>query len=141
VGTGDHEEVVALESPFLDREPEVADRTEPVLVRGRPVVMDLDVAPFGPAPEVVRIACIRDDVDPVDLLDLLDALHDPVEHRAAADREQRLREVLRERPKAGRVAGREDDGLHTSAARVSAYGARCTPCSVTIAAIRLAGVT
>ena len=76
--------------------------------------MDDDVrAPPAHASNVGGEAAVRDDVDLVDLVDLPDVREDPVEDRPAADRQQRLRDVVGERTEPGRVAGREDDRLHS----------------------------
>src|SRR5262249_46751335 len=88
------------------------------------------------------LAGVRHHVHGVDLRHRGDPVEDPVDDRAAADRQQLLRVRVGERAQPGRVARGEDDRLHTSApARLRAYGARCTPASVTIAAISPAGVT
>ena len=50
-----NDEQVVVQADELD----VSDRTEPVLVRGRPVVVDLDVLVLGPALEVCREARVR----------------------------------------------------------------------------------
>src|SRR5262249_51094835 len=85
------------------------------------------------------LAGVRDDVDRVDLRHLLDRVDDPVEDRAAPDREQLLRPGVGKRTEARRVPGRENDRLH--AASDSTNGVRWTPFSVTIAVISSAGVT
>ena len=73
-----------------------------------------------------------------------DPVDDPVDHRPAADRQQRLRHRIGERAQARRIASGEEERLHastTARASDSPYGASCTPCSVTIAVMRVAGVT
>ncbi len=141
---GDHEQTVVAEPALLDREADVAERTETVVVRGGAVVPD-DHPPLRPPPlERLRVDGVRDDVDAVDRARLLDRVEDPVDHRPPADRQQRLGGLLGERPQAHRVAGGEQERLHaatTAPASDSTYGGRWTPCSVTIAVISPAGVT
>ena len=91
VVAGDHEQVVVEAD-----EPNVADCTKAVLVRRRFVVVDLHVLVLGPAREVLREARIRDQVHLVGAR-LLDPIEDPVHHRPASDRQQLLRDRVRER--------------------------------------------
>ena len=129
---------------MLDREADVAERAEAVVVRGGAVVPD-DNPPLRPPPlEPLRVDGVRDDVDAVDGAGILDRVEDPVDHRPPADRQQRLGRLLGERPQPHRITGGEQERLHaatTAPASDSTYGGRWTPCSVTIAVINPAGVT
>src|SRR5215210_662840 len=79
-------------------------------------------------------------VEPADLVELVG---DPVQHRPAPHGKQLFRHRVGKRPQAGRVPGGQHERVHAGTTRGSdsAYGARCTPASVTIAAISSAGVT
>src|SRR5581483_5308136 len=141
VVAGEDEQVV-VGAGALEHEGDVADRAEAVLVRLRAVVVHGDPAAAGRPPlEVAGEARVRDHVDVA--RHLLDPIADPVHHRTPADRQELLGDRVGERPQPGGIAGREHDRPHaaTSPASDSAYGCRCTPRSVTIAAIRDAGVT
>ena len=109
---GDHEQVVAREPPVAEREANVAERAEAVVVRARPVVVNDDVLVLRPPLEGRRIDRVRDDVDGVDLAGIRDPVEDPVDHRAAAHRQQRLRDGLGQRTEPRRVPGREQQHLH-----------------------------
>src|SRR5947208_15789348 len=141
VVAGNHEEVFAVPVLPVGDEPHVGDRPEPIVVRRRAVVVDEYVFVLRPALVLARIVRVCDEVDLVDLVDFLDFVEDPVHHRPAADRQQLLRNVVGERAQTRRIARRKDEPLHTRTASDSAYGARWTPFSVTIAAISSAGVT
>ena len=110
VVSGDHEQVVVEAD-----EPDVADCAEAVLVRRRAVVVDLHVLVLGPARKVVCEARVRDQVHLVGAR-LLDPVEDPVHDRPASDRQQLLRDRVRERTQPRRVARGENQRLHTSAA-------------------------
>src|SRR5581483_707212 len=138
VVAGEDEQLLLAEPGLVGDEPEVAHGAEPVLVRRRPVVVDDDAVRLRPRRELGGEPGVRDEMDPVDLLHFPDAVEHVIEHRPAAERQEVLRQVVGERPQPGRVAGGEEDRLH---ARLSAYGARWTPRSVTIAVISSAGVT
>ena len=79
----------------VGNEPYIRDRAEPVVVRGRAVVVHAHVFVLCPALELRRIVRIRDEVGLVDLVDFLDFLEDPVHHRPAADRQQLLGNLIR----------------------------------------------
>src|SRR5207247_448071 len=102
-------------------EGDVADRSEPVLVGSRPVVVNARPA-ARPLLEVRREARVCDHVNLVDLLDLGDPVEDPVDDRLAADLEERLRAIVRQRTQSGRVPGRKDESLHGTT------GVRPLPC-------------
>src|SRR5439155_18940783 len=138
-----HEEVV-VDRRLLDDEAHVADRPEAIVVRHRAVVVNPDRTAVSPTLERGRLPSVGDDVDLVDEVDELDPLDDRVDDRPPADREQLLRPRVGERAQPRGIARGEDERLHAatgSPARDVVYGARCTPPSVTIAAIRSAGVT
>src|SRR5690242_12148440 len=140
----DHEQVVVREPPVAERKANIAESAEAVVVRARPVVVDDDVLVPGPLLEGGRVDGVRDDVHRVDLARPGDAVEDPVRHRPAADRQQGLRDGLRQRPEPGRIARGEEENLHdatTAASSEPAYGGSCTPCSVTIAVTSVPGVT
>src|SRR6185436_17644792 len=108
----------------------------------RPVVVD-DEAVARPRAERRREAAVRDEVDLPHVRHLADRIHEVVHHRPAADREERLRTVLRQGPQPRRVPRGEDDRVHAAvtAASETSYGARWTPSSVTIVVTSAAGVT
>ena len=89
--------------------------------------MDADALALRPTLEHVREARIRDEVHVGDVR-LVELAEHPVDHRPSADGQQVLREVVGQRLEPRRVAGGEDQAVHT-------------PSSVTIAAMRAAGVT
>ena len=128
VVAGQDEQLVVLEPALLDHEPQVADRAEPVVVRGRSVVVHRHALRLRPAGEDGGEAVIRDEVDRIHLVDLTDTVEHPVEHRPAADRKQVLGHVVRQRSEPGRVARRKDQGLHAgdspSCGRRTAAGGR-----------------
>src|SRR5215208_551557 len=145
VVSGQDEEVV-VELRLADRQVEIADRAKPGLVVDRAVVQNPQRqpgAPGRPLAEGVRELGVGDHVHLVEALDPIELLHQTVEHRLPPDGEQRLGPVEGQRVEPRRVPRGEDDRLHagTAAPRASAYGARWTPCSVTIAEISSAGVT
>ena len=121
VVAGDHDHVVVDDPGAVEREGDVADRAEPVVVRARPVVVDGHAGlEHRPVLEVPGEAAVRDDVHLVDLLDLADPLQDPVDHRLAPHRQQALREIVGQRLQAGRVAAGEDDRLHRNRCSLTA---------------------
>src|SRR6266511_1690687 len=137
------EEVVARDHEQLVVDPDeldVTDRAEAILVRGRAVVVDLHVFVLCPASEVLRKTRIRDEMHLLRAR-LGNPVEDPVDHRTLADGQKLFRHRIGQRTEPGGVPRREDQRLHTSAARDSAYGARWMPCSVTIAAMSSPGVT
>ena len=115
------DEQVVVDPGLGDDEPQVADRAEPVVVRGRRVVVDGGRAGPALAPRLERrrLARVRHDVDLVDLVHLFDRVDDPVQDRPPADRQQLLRPGVGERAESGRVPGREDDRLHAVTAPAS----------------------
>src|SRR5207245_5373282 len=108
--------------------------------RRRSIVVDDHVLVLGPLREVAREACVCDEMDLLRTR-LRDSSEDPVHHGPATYRQELLRNRIGEGPQSGGVPRSQDQRLHTSAASDCAYGARWTPCSVTIAAMRWAGVT
>ena len=57
------DELVALQLCRLDREPEISDRAEPIVVGARTVVEDRDAVRLGPLLEGGCEAAVRDEVD------------------------------------------------------------------------------
>ena len=136
------DEQVVVDPAALDGQLEVSDRTEPVFVGERAVIVDDHAGRPRPAAELVGKAAVRDQMDLVHFGDLASVLENPVDDRPAADGQQRLRDRVGERPEASRIPAGEDDHLHlaaTAPASESRYGERCTPASVTIASIRSPG--
>src|SRR5215211_7041650 len=145
VVSGQDEEIV-VELSLADRQVEIADRPQPGLVVDRAVVEDPQRhpgAPGRPLTEGVRELGVGDHVHLVQALDVLELLGQTVEHRLPPDGKQRFGPVEGQRVEPRCVSRGEDHRLHagTAAPRASAYGARWTPCSVTIAEISSAGVT
>src|SRR5262249_20056333 len=142
VVTGDHEQMV-VEPGRVHHELHVADGAEAIVVRGRAVVVDRQVAAGRPLPKRGRLARVRDDVDLVDVLDGGDGVHDAVDDRTSTYRQELLGPRFGEWAEPGRIAGREDDRLHAATVPASdcSYGERWTPASVTIAETSSPGVT
>ena len=115
VVAGDHEQVV-VQPGTVEHERDIADRAEAVVVRGRPVVVDRHVAPGGPGLELDRLLRVRDDVDGIESVHFAEPVEDPVDDRPAADREELLRDRVRQRAEPRGVPGREDDRLHVPVA-------------------------
>src|SRR5262249_14958727 len=120
-----------------------ADGAEAIVVRGCAVVVDRYVAAGRPLPKRGCLARVRHDVDLVDILDGGDGVHDAVDDRTSAHREELLGPRVGEWAEPGCITGREDDGLHAATVPASdcSYGERCTPASVTIAETSSPGVT
>ena len=87
----DHEQVVAREPGLLDNEGEVADRPEPILVRGRAVVVNGHVR-RRPVRESRSEPRVRDEVDPLDVVQIADPFEQVVEHRPLRERQEHLRD-------------------------------------------------
>ena len=112
----DDDEVV-VDLLLFDDESDVADRTEAIVVRRRPVVDHGHVA-LGTRPllEVRSELGIRDD-DRLVQVHRLQPIEDVVEHRPPPHLEERLGLVERERVEPGGIAGGEHDGLHAATSR------------------------
>ena len=137
---GEDDELVALEPRRLDREPEIAHRAEPVLVRRCPVVVHR--RPRSPRPSVRTPGAKRLFVTRWTLVHVLDlAGRGRAPSRASAARRP-AGDASAGRPSAAAAASRSPlRGSRTSRAATPRTAARWTPSSVTIAAMSAAGVT
>jgi hypothetical protein len=106
-----HDHEIVVDRPDLEDEDDVADRAQAVILALRAVVDDLDTAASLPLVELPGELRVGDEIARIEA-DRVKRVEQPVEHGAAANRQQRLGPVERERVEPGRVARCEDEESH-----------------------------